>query len=84
MSRPNDHDDTPVAQCESFWMAQQSVQGISRVDRRNTAIDRCAMQRGYGTVALQFDIDIATNERLAAEAASNCTAMSHSFILFLT
>lgn len=53
-------------------MAKQSSDGISRVDRRNTAIDRCSMQRGYGTVALQFDIDIATNNRLLAESASNC------------
>lgn len=74
MTRPDDHDDTPVAQCRGFWLSQQSPAGVAERELADTAVDRCTMQRGYGTVAMQIDIDVATNRRLLLEAANNNSA----------
>jgi hypothetical protein len=75
MTRTDDHDDTPAAQCQAFWMSKQADDGIAPLGLDNTAIDRCTMQRGYGSVALQIDVDLATNARLADELkAGNASA----------
>jgi hypothetical protein len=57
-------EDTPHGQCKAFWLSATSESGIRPVDLKQTPVERCVLQRGYGTVVLQLHASLATNDRL--------------------